>query len=87
MEADNIHATIELAKKNILRFHPSGSYTILRKASIKNPYGVHETEDLVDSQYLKSVLVKNATARPTTLRYRPSSALRQAATDRLLLHL
>ncbi|XP_047543351.1 uncharacterized protein LOC125075686 [Vanessa atalanta] len=62
MEADNIHATIELAKKNIPLFHPSGFYTIIRKASRKNPYDVHEmgTEDFVDIKYLKTILVKNA---------------------------
>lgn len=61
MEADNIHAT-ELAKKNIPLFHPSGFYTIIRKASRKNPYDVHEmgAKDFVDIKNLKTILVKNA---------------------------
>lgn len=55
MEADNIHATIELAKKNIPIFHQSGFYTIIRKASRKYPYDVHEmgTDDFVNIKYLK----------------------------------
>lgn len=61
MEADNIHATIEQAKKNIPIFHPSGYYTIMRTASRKNPYTVHEMsqEDFLNLKELKKSLIKN----------------------------
>lgn len=59
--SDNIHATIELAKKNVPIFDPSSYYTIIRTASRRNPYKVKEMgqEDFYDLKKLKTVMIKN----------------------------